>query len=442
MLHPGPFHGIGVALNGSSLDRTRVRIFIAALAGLLLAFVGCGRQAPFYAPASLTVTSTPPGAAILIDGQDTGLVTPHTFAEMNRGAYEVTVRLDGFVSSPGSELVDLAPLASRTVDFTLEQSGIEVNSQPAGAGILLDGIDTGQVTPAVLTGVAAGSHTIGLHLDGHLVFPASVPVTVGEGFVQVQASSFLIRARHTVLCEGFTNIFCNGCPQLSADLHGMQAEPGFGPDQVVILKYSRQWPLITDPHYQYNTADNDARPAYYGFANTRALPPLYVDGSRSGTAGSPPDQTGIEGAVTGAATATPGFIVDVEADRSGLSVPVTVTLTALDGGVDLAGSTLRVALVQSEVDYPAPPVEPNLGETTFYWVFRDQAPDITGLGTLGSGVPSVFTTTVARDDWDPATVEVIAYVQRDSDKVVLQAGSTMTLPLASFTGSVPEGNSP
>lgn len=41
---------------------------------------------------------------------------------------------------------------------------IDVNSTPDGAKVYLDGVDTGQVTPIILTGIEAGTHTIKLDL--------------------------------------------------------------------------------------------------------------------------------------------------------------------------------------------------------------------------------------------------------------------------------------
>ena len=55
--------------------RALTRFFFTLLAGALVMVAGCGREAPFYAPASLTVTSDPPGAVILLNGEDTGEAT-------------------------------------------------------------------------------------------------------------------------------------------------------------------------------------------------------------------------------------------------------------------------------------------------------------------------------------------------------------------------------
>ncbi len=393
--------------------------------------MGCGREAPFFAPAKLTVVSNPSGAAIFLDGADSGEITPHTFAALDNGTYEVSVVLDGFVSSPGSELVDLAPLAERELSFTLAQTGLQISSDPPGAAIFLDGDDTGELTPATLAGVAPGGHTIELRLAGHHVFPQQLEIELSTAEVlDIPAGAFLIRSDRTVLCEGFTNIFCNGCPQLSLDLHDMQADPDFDADRVMIIKYSMQWPLVIDPHYQYNTTENDARLFYYGTQNISALPSLYVGGVRVGAAGNPPDMQGIKDAVVENLDPAPGFLIDVTADLSSLSVPVTITLTALDGAVDLSGDVLRVSLVQSEVDYAEPPAESNLGETSFYWVFRDQSEDLTDLGTIEPSVPRQFQTNLTRSDWDLETIEIIAYVQSDEDKAILQVGSTMVTPVA------------
>ena len=41
---------------------------------------------------------------------------------------------------------------------------IDVKSTPAGAKVYLDGVDTGQATPIILTNIDEGSHTIKLDL--------------------------------------------------------------------------------------------------------------------------------------------------------------------------------------------------------------------------------------------------------------------------------------
>lgn len=397
---------------------------------LLLLASGCGREAPSYAPGTLTVTSDPAGAAIFIDGRDTGETTPFTFADMPAAAYEVGVALPPYLSTPGSRIVTVAPLGHADADFSLVLTALTVASEPAGARITLDGLDTGLVTPAEI-GVEPGLHRLALDLDGFRFLPGELAMDVAAGeILEIPASAFMARSLRTVLLEGFSNIFCQGCPELSANLHALQLTEGYGLDRVLVLKFSMSWPLRADPHYQYNVPENDGRLLYYGPEEIIALPTLYADGALQGSAGNPPGPGSLRDLVDLALLGDPGFFIDVEADFTLPTVPVTVTLTALDGEVDLTGTTLFVALTQDQVDYLEPPVEPNLGETTFYWLFRDMADQPPSPGALGSGSPLVMTLDVVRGDWDPASCAVIAFVQDQATRAVLQAGSTATPPLS------------
>jgi hypothetical protein len=62
-----------------------------------------------------------------------------------------------------------------TVDF-VDSGSIEFMTDPAGAHILLDGADTGRITPFNITGVRAGEHSCSLLMDDYL--PEYVTVTV------------------------------------------------------------------------------------------------------------------------------------------------------------------------------------------------------------------------------------------------------------------------
>jgi hypothetical protein len=55
--------------------------------------------------------------------------------------------------------------ASVTVTVGAAFGSIDINSNPDGAKVYLDGVDTGQVTPIILTNIDAGSHII--RIDKH-----------------------------------------------------------------------------------------------------------------------------------------------------------------------------------------------------------------------------------------------------------------------------------
>lgn len=75
-----------------------------------LDLVGVGR---------IAVTSTPSGAAILLDETATGLVTPDTIPAVLIGAHTVTVALDGYETDPSLHTIDVLEDSLHTVDFTL-----------------------------------------------------------------------------------------------------------------------------------------------------------------------------------------------------------------------------------------------------------------------------------------------------------------------------------
>jgi hypothetical protein len=55
-----------------------------------------------------------------------------------------------------------------------------VNSTPTGAKVYLDGVDTGQVTPIILTGIEAGTHTIQLDKFYYKIWEDTVIVIAND----------------------------------------------------------------------------------------------------------------------------------------------------------------------------------------------------------------------------------------------------------------------
>lgn len=399
---------------------------VAALTVVALLGSGCGREAPVFQTGSIAVSSEPDGAAIFLDGQDTGLVTPDTLTALEPGTYNVSVALEGYLASPDMQTAVVSPLrTSSLAPFALSQTSLLVTSVPGGATVYIDGQDTGLTTPATVVGVPAGSVEVSLVLDGYLVSPTSYTVDVTEGQAnEVPGGTFALRSLHTVLFEGFSNVSCQGCPDMAANMEAAMHREGFGLDRVLYVKYSMSWPSATDPHYTHNTAENNARMNYYLDDLISGIPVLTMEGVKvtGNAANATPDSTEIGAFAASALESDPGFLLDVSADFSGASVPVNVTVTALDD-VALAGKTLAVVLIQTLIEYQEAPGSE--GETEFHNVFRDRADQVDALTDLTAGQTQTITTNVLRDNaWDISTMQVIAFVQDDTDKTILQAGST------------------
>jgi len=416
----------------------RAVLLTAALLFVLSVVASCGRVAPSYEPGLLEVTSSPDSAAIFIDGDLQTEVTPHTFT-LESDQYEVAVELAGYFPDPTSTTVNLGPAERITRHFALASSAptiLSVTSAPEGAEVFLDGETTPRgVTPLDITLDDASPVDISLALDGYYVAPASLTITpTANETTLVGADSFQLRAAKTVMMEGLSNVNCGGCPEMGVNVHTFMHDGGIGLDRALYTKYSMSYPSSNDPLYQHNVADNGDRMLYYQNYQTGGIPVLIIDGAKvTGTGpNDTPRDTEIPALVNTALEDRPGFLIDCEADFSNTTVPVTVTVTAMED-VDLSDLTLYVALVQDFVHYDEAPGSE--GETDFHWIFRDRLDTLPTLASMTSGQVLTYEGDLARADWDLSTLHIIAFAQDDATKTIHQAGIsavTETAPASVF----------
>lgn len=155
-----------------SCDRTGnfYKIFLAALSV----------RYPEQETGTLTVTSTPPGATLLIDGgEETEYTTNVTIPDMPVGSYAVSVAHPHYEEAE-EEWVDVTADETTTVHFDLQPltGSLSVTSDPAGAQVFIDGgEDTGMTTDALLDDVIIGEHTISVRLAGYGDEQQTVTVT-------------------------------------------------------------------------------------------------------------------------------------------------------------------------------------------------------------------------------------------------------------------------
>lgn len=128
----------------------------------------------------LDVRSTPSGAAILIDGEPTGEVTPHVFPKRKAGTYTVELKLE--LHKSVREKVRLSGGATTPLVATLPPNygDLSVTSQPSGLEVVLDGTPTGERTPARFERLAVGVHEVELLGGGERMGLARPRVSLGE----------------------------------------------------------------------------------------------------------------------------------------------------------------------------------------------------------------------------------------------------------------------
>ncbi len=135
---------------------------------------------PPPAHGELTVTSTPPGATITLDGQtEPEWVTPYTFGELPAGPHTVAVSKKGYAEFQQSLMVEgeqlltfpvtLNPLESRSAAPPAPRYGqLVITSDIPGAKVTIDGKgDPGWVTPVTIPNVPTGSHMVLITKEGY-----------------------------------------------------------------------------------------------------------------------------------------------------------------------------------------------------------------------------------------------------------------------------------
>lgn len=122
----------------------------------------------YPAPAGcIEVTSTPEGATIFLDGEESGLVTPATLDDIPAGEHVVTLKLENYADASTPITVVEGQTATVYLSLTTYTGNLTVTSTPEGAAIFIDGADAGETTDTTLEGIAVGEHTVTLKKEGY-----------------------------------------------------------------------------------------------------------------------------------------------------------------------------------------------------------------------------------------------------------------------------------
>jgi serine/threonine protein kinase len=136
----------------------------------------------------LYVNTRPDGADIFINGDKQAGQTPTTLP-LAAGSYNLVLRLEGYEPYVGQ--IQVKDNVQTALDLELKPRAghvawAQVDTIPGGAEILVDGISTGQFSPARIQ-IPTGTHTIGLRLKGYEFARRGIQASEG-GTVNVSAT--------------------------------------------------------------------------------------------------------------------------------------------------------------------------------------------------------------------------------------------------------------
>jgi len=152
----------------SVLDRVALGALLAA---------GLCWTAPAMAATAVTVTSEPPGASILLDGQPTGHVTPATLTGVLAGSHQLVVQAACVSGKLDIDLVDDQTL-SVAVPLVAQGGMLQLQLSPPSATVQLDGSVVTAVAGVPLA-VDCGSHTLAVTADGYKTTLLGIDVDAG-----------------------------------------------------------------------------------------------------------------------------------------------------------------------------------------------------------------------------------------------------------------------
>jgi eukaryotic-like serine/threonine-protein kinase len=139
--------------------------------------------APTVIPGELTVNTTPAGAQVTVDGRsDVSWLSPYNMAGLAPGQHTVTVSKAGYGAETRTIEVASAGKSVLVVQLAQLAAQASISSDPPGASIILDGKDTGHVTPMQLAVDKPGSHTLLLRKAGYLDETATANLQSGQTF--------------------------------------------------------------------------------------------------------------------------------------------------------------------------------------------------------------------------------------------------------------------
>jgi len=131
---------------------------------------------------SIIVSSNPGGAVVYLDGREWHY-TPAVFTSVSAGAgHTVQVSMSGYQTYTTTVYVPAGtqvPVNANLVPAPQQTGSLSVTSNPNGADVYIDGRYWSS-TPAVIPGLAPGSHTVRVHKAGYDEFITTVTVYAGQ----------------------------------------------------------------------------------------------------------------------------------------------------------------------------------------------------------------------------------------------------------------------
>jgi PEGA domain len=160
---------------------------------------------PAVTKGNVYIESNPNGAQIFLDGMNTAKITPDTLKEIATGLHKITLKENNYIDTVINVVIQNNKTISESIKLTpkITTGNIYLSSNPAGAQVFLDSINTGKTTPDTLKNISPGNHKITLKKNNYVDTSVTIAVNVNQ-----TASKTIILTQ--VIIRG--NIFIESVP--------------------------------------------------------------------------------------------------------------------------------------------------------------------------------------------------------------------------------------
>lgn len=143
---------------------------------------------PTVTTGTLSVSSSPSGAAVYVDGSYRG-VTATTIGNLVPGSHSVRLTKAGYLDWTGSASISAGATTYLNPTLAIDQqpqyATVSITSNPPGANVYGDGVykgQTGSGTPLVSTQVVPGTHTLLITKTGYQDYSTTSTVVAGQNY--------------------------------------------------------------------------------------------------------------------------------------------------------------------------------------------------------------------------------------------------------------------
>ncbi|MCP5063679.1 MAG: Omp28-related outer membrane protein, partial [Ignavibacteriae bacterium] len=284
------------------------------------------------------------------------------------------------------------------------------------AEIFLDDKTTNQFTPDTITALTTG-YIVKVRKFGYFSNKRKI-IFDGNKTQTLELNLAKNELKKNVLLENFTNVNCFNCIETNAIINELNTIYG---NSLFPINYHYQFPSSNDPFYNESKTTIDQRAYYYGVFET---PTIVLDGNKNNNVN---DKILLIENIESQLTKLTSFEINVQdsvLNKNGFNVAVFVDVFDTDN-LNFNSLFLQIVLVEKNIQFSEAPG--TSGEKDFTNVMRAMLPDNNGRSLSGidkNGRYKFFEYISLNPLWNTDNLFVVAFIQNNLSKEVLQVGSS------------------